>query len=162
VQLRKMWLNINGADRMLVCDPEQDSLSDVLRRMGLTGTKVGCDEGICGSCTIILDAKIVRPCLRKMRTVPEYSRITTIEGIGTPTNLHPIQVALMNAGAVHCGFCTPGFVVATKTLLDQISDPDDRELRHALDGNLCRCTGYVKQLAAIRKAAAKLRVGKAG
>ena len=104
MQLRKMWLNVNGADRMLICDPERDTLSDVLRRMGLTGTKVGCDTGVCGSCTIVLNGKVVRPCIRTMRTIDEYSRITTIEGIGTPTNLHPIQAAIMNSGGIQCGY----------------------------------------------------------
>src|SRR5690554_382394 len=110
MKLRKTWLNINGTNRMLICNPEKDTLADVVRRMGLTGTKIGCNTGVCGSCTLILNGKLVRSCTRKMRNIKDYSSVTTIEGIGTPTNLHPIQVAWINAGAVQCGFCSPGFI----------------------------------------------------
>jgi aldehyde oxidoreductase len=113
MKLRKMWLNINGVDRIFICNPEKDSLADVLRRIGLTGTKVGCDAGICGSCTVILNGELVRSCIKKIRNVEEYSKVLTIEGIGTPTHLHPIQVAFMNLGAVQCGFCTRVFIVST-------------------------------------------------
>ncbi len=119
MKLRKMWLNINGANRMFMCNPEKDSLSDVLRRIGLTGTKVGCDTGVCGSCTVVLNNKLVRSCLKKIGTVAEYSTVVTIEGIGTPTHLHPIQVAFMNLGAVQCGFCTPGFIISTYATAQQ-------------------------------------------
>jgi aldehyde oxidoreductase len=104
-QLRKMTLNINGADRMFICDPEKDTLATVVRRLGLTGTKVGCGTGVCGSCSVILDGKVIRSCTKKIKTVEEYSKVTTIEGIGTPNHLHPLQVAFMNCGAVQCGFC---------------------------------------------------------
>ena len=159
MQLRKMWLNVNGADRMLICDPERDTLSDVLRRMGLTGTKVGCDTGVCGSCTIILNGKVIRPCIRTMRTIDEYSRITTIEGIGTPTNLHPIQAAIMNSGGIQCGFCTPGFVVSAYALLQQNVNPTREDVRDWFQKNLnvCRCTGYRQIVDGVMDAAKVMR-----
>ncbi|HPS61440.1 MAG TPA: 2Fe-2S iron-sulfur cluster-binding protein, partial [Bacteroidales bacterium] len=86
-----MWLNINGVNRMLMCNPGKDTLADVVRRMGLTGTKVGCDVGVCGSCSVILNGKLTRACTKKMRNIDDYSMVLTIEGIGTPANLHPIQ-----------------------------------------------------------------------
>jgi aldehyde oxidoreductase len=162
MKLRKMWLNINGVNRMFMCDPEKDSLADVLRRIGLTGTKVGCDEGVCGSCTVILNDKLVRSCLKKIRTVEEYSKVLTIEGIGTPTNLHPIQVAYMNLGAVQCGFCTPGFIISTYALLLANPNPTREQVRDWFQKNLnvCRCTGY-KQIVDAVMAAAKVMRGEA-
>jgi aldehyde oxidoreductase len=162
MKLRKMWLNINGVNRMFMCNPEKDSLADVLRRIGLTGTKIGCDEGVCGSCTIILNDKLVRSCLKKIRTVEEYSKVLTIEGIGTPTNLHPIQVAFMNLGAVQCGFCTPGFIISTYALLLANNNPTREQVRDWFQKNLnvCRCTGY-KQIVDAVMAAAKVMRGEA-
>jgi aldehyde oxidoreductase len=162
MKLRKMWLNINGANRMFMCNPEKDSLADVLRRLGLTGTKVGCDIGVCGSCTVMLNGKLVRACLKKIRTVEEYSKVFTIEGIGTPTHLHPIQVAFMNCGAVQCGFCTPGFIVSTYALLLENNNPTRGEVRDWFQKNLnvCRCTGY-KQIVDAVMAAAKVMRGEA-
>jgi len=162
MKLRKMWLNINGVNRMFMCNPEKDSLADILRRMGLTGTKVGCDAGICGSCSIILNDKLIRACIKKIRTVEEYSKVITIEGIGTPTNLHPIQVAFMNCGAVQCGFCTPGFIVSTYALLINNHNPTREEARDWFQKNLnvCRCTGY-KQIVDAVIAAARVMRGEA-
>ena len=91
MNLKKMTLNINGADRMFICDPEKDTLASVLRRLGLTGTKVGCGTGVCGACSVILDGKVIRSCTRKIKNVEEYSSVTTIEGIGTVLNPHPLQ-----------------------------------------------------------------------
>jgi aldehyde oxidoreductase len=157
--LKKMWLNINGANRMLICDPEKDTLADVVRRMGLTGTKVGCDVGVCGSCSIILNGKLIRSCNKKMKSVDEYSTVITIEGIGTPQNPHPIQVAWVNAGAVQCGFCTPGFVVSTYALLLENNNPTREEVRDWFhkNKNVCRCTGYVQIVDAVMMAAAIMR-----
>jgi aldehyde oxidoreductase len=154
-----MWLNINGANRIFMCDPEKDSLADVLRRLGLTGTKVGCDTGVCGSCSVILNGRLVRSCTRKMRTIEEYSEVLTIEGIGTPTNLHPIQVAFMNCGAVQCGFCTPGFIVSTYALLSENRNPTREEVRDWFQKhrNVCRCTGYKQIVDAVMAAAEVMR-----
>lgn len=162
MKLRKMWLNINGVNRMYMCNPEKDSLSDVLRRIGLTGTKVGCNTGVCGSCTVILNNKLVRSCLKKVSTIAEYSTVVTIEGIGTPTNLHPIQVAFMNLGAVQCGFCTPGFITSTYALLLENKNPTREEARDWFQKhlNVCRCTGY-KQIVDAVMAAAKVMRGEA-
>jgi len=159
LKLRKMWLNINGVNRMFICDPEKDSLADVLRRLGLTGTKIGCNKGVCGSCSLILNGKLVRSCVRKMRSIEEYSTVLTIEGIGTPTNLHPLQVAWMNYGAVQCGFCTPGFIVSSYALLLENRNPTREEVRDWFHRhrNVCRCTGYKQIVDAVMAAARVLR-----
>jgi len=159
-QLRKMTLNINGADRMFICDPEKDSLADVVRRLGLTGTKVGCGTGVCGSCSVILNGKVIRSCTKKIKTVEEYGRVLTIEGIGAPTRLHPIQAAFMHKGAVQCGFCSPGFIVSSYALLSENPDPTREEVRDWFQKhrNICRCTGY-KQIVDAVMAAAKVMRG---
>ena len=162
MNLRKMWLNINGVDRVFTCDPEVDTLSDILRRIGLTGTKVGCGTGVCGSCSVILNGELVRSCTRKVRAIKEYSTVITIEGIGTPQNPHPIQIAWMNCGAVQCGFCTPGFIVSTYALLMSNPNPTRQEAREwfTKHRNVCRCTGY-KQIIDAVMAAAKVMRGEA-
>ncbi len=159
MKLKNLWLNINGANRMFICNPETDSLADLLRRIGLTGTKVGCDAGVCGSCSVILNGKLVRACLKKMRTVDQYSKVLTIEGIGTPSHLHPLQVAFMNCGAVHCGFCTPGFIVSAYALLLENNHPSRAEVRRWFQKNLnvCRCTGYKQIVNAVMAAAQVMR-----
>jgi aldehyde oxidoreductase len=162
MNLRKMWLNINGANRMIICNPEKDTLADVIRRMGLTGTKIGCNKGVCGSCTVILNGKLTRACTKKISKTDEYSQILTIEGIGTPTNLHPIQVAWMNCGAVQCGFCVPGFIVSSYALLIENNNPTREEVRDWFQKhrNVCRCTGY-KQIVDAVMVAAKVMRGEA-
>ncbi|HNV81829.1 MAG TPA: molybdopterin-dependent oxidoreductase [Tenuifilaceae bacterium] len=159
MKLKKMWLNINGANRMFACNPEKDTLADVVRRMGLTGTKIGCGTGVCGSCTLILNGKLTRSCTKKMKNVEEYSSVITIEGIGTPTNLHPIQAAWMVAGAVQCGFCTPGFIVSSYALLLENPKPTREEVREWFhkNKNVCRCTGYVQIVDAVMLAAEVMR-----
>ena len=157
--LKKMWLNINGANRMFICDPEKDSLAEVLRRIGLTSVKVGCGIGVCGSCTVLLNGELVRSCARKIGRIEEYSKVVTVEGIGTPTNLHPIQVAFMNNGAVQCGFCTPGFIVSSYALLLKNNDPTRQEVRDWFHKhkNVCRCTGYKQIVDAVMDAAKVVR-----
>lgn len=156
---RKMWLNINGANRIFICDPERDTLADVLRRMGLTGVKVGCGTGVCGSCSVILNGELVRSCVQKISRIEEYSTVITVEGIGTPRNLHPIQVAYMNNGAIQCGFCTPGFVVSTYALLTKNANPTRQEVRDWFHKhkNVCRCTGYKQIVNAVMDAAKVMR-----
>ncbi|NLF79586.1 MAG: molybdopterin-dependent oxidoreductase [Clostridia bacterium] len=156
---RKMTLNINGVDRMFICDPKRDRLSDVLRRLGLTGVKVGCGSGVCGSCSVILNDKVVRSCAIKITAVPEYSTVLTIEGIGTPQHLHPLQVAWMHFGAVQCGFCAPGFIVSAFALLQQNISPSREEVRDWFQAhrNACRCTGYKQIVDAVMAAAKVLR-----
>jgi aldehyde oxidoreductase len=157
-----MWLNINGSNRMFICDPEVDSLADVLRRQGCTGVKVGCGIGVCGACSVILDGELIRSCNRKISRVKEYGSVITIEGIGVPGNLHPIQVAFMNSGAIQCGFCTPGFVVSSYALLLKNNNPTRQEVKEWFHEhkNVCRCTGY-KQIVDAVMAAAKVMRGEA-
>jgi len=154
-----MWLTINGARRMLVCDPDKDTLAIVLRRMGLTGVKIGCEAGQCGACSVILDGEVVRSCTKKMKYVKENSEVTTIEGIGTPTNLHPLQRAWITYGGVQCGFCTPGFIVSAKGLLDVNPSPTREEVRAWFQKhhNVCRCTGYKPLVDSVMEAAKVMR-----
>ena len=146
---------INGRERRMRVDPG-DSLLDALRREGFKGAKRGCETGDCGSCTVLLDGKPVLSCLI-FAAQAHGRKLTTIEGLGTPTRPHPIQEAFVEAGAVQCGYCIPGMVLVAKSLLDENPEPDEGAVRHALDGNLCRCTGYVKQVDAVLLAARKLR-----
>ena len=159
MKLKKMWLNINGADRMFICNPERESLADVLRRLGLTGVKVGCGTGVCGACSVILNGEVVRTCMRKISSVAENSKVTTIEGIGTPNNLHPLQQAWITYGGVQCGFCSPGFIVSAKALLDQNINPTREDVRQWFQKhrNICRCTGYKPLVDAVMAAARVLR-----
>lgn len=155
----KKALKINGAKTIVVA--EQDAkLSDVLRKqMGLTGTKVGCGTGECGACTVILNGKVVRSCITKMSRVEEYSEIITIEGVGCKDCLHPLQVSWMVHGGAQCGFCTPGFIVSAKALLDENDNPTREEVRSWFkkNRNLCRCTGYKPLVDAVMDAAKVIR-----
>ena len=159
MNLKKMTLNINGADRMFICDPEKDTLAGVLRRLGLTGTKIGCGTGVCGACSVILDGKVIRSCTRKMKNVKEYSSVMTIEGIGTVLHPHPLQYAWVSLGAVQCGFCVPGFIVSAYGLLQENPDPSREEVRDWFQKhrNVCRCTGYRQIVDAVMEAAAVMR-----
>ena len=135
---------------------EDMRLLDFLRdEMGLTGTKEGCGEGECGACTVIIDGKAVNSCLV---LVPEIdgSEVVTVEGLSRSGELDPIQQTFIDVGAVQCGFCTPGMIMSAKALLDRNSAPSDEEIMEAIEGNLCRCTGYYKIIQAIRKAAESL------
>ncbi len=156
--LRKMLININGVERQIVCEPS-DSLANVLRNLGLTGTKVGCGVGQCGSCSVLIDGKVVKSCTKKMDKVEEHSNILTIEGIGTPACLHPLQLAWIVYGAAQCGFCSPGFIVSAKALLDTNPNPSRQEVRawFQKNRNACRCTGYKPLVDAVMAAAKVLR-----
>lgn len=145
-------LQVNGEEKELLIK-EDALLIDVLRdEIGYTGTKRGCGEGECGTCTVLIDGRPVNSCLI-LAALIQGKEITTIEGIGTPEKLHPIQQAFVEEGAIQCGFCTPGMVISTKALLDREKAPDEAEIRKALAGNLCRCTGYVKIVNAVKKVA---------
>jgi aerobic-type carbon monoxide dehydrogenase small subunit (CoxS/CutS family) len=135
------------------------TLLEVLREdFALTGAKEGCGgEGECGSCTVLLDGDAVNSCLVLISQV-EGRTVLTIEGLSQPGRLHPIQNAFIQAGAVQCGFCTPGMVLAAKALLDHISHPDEDQIRSALAGNLCRCTGYAKIIEAVQHAADEVQL----
>ena len=142
MKLRKMTLNINGADRMFIFNPESDTLAGVLRRLGLTGTKIGCGTGVCGACSVILNGKVTRSCTKKMKSIDEYSSVITVEGIGSAMNPHPLQAAWVHMGAVQCGFCIPGMVLAAESILTKNPNPTEADVREGISGNLCRCTGY--------------------
>jgi aldehyde oxidoreductase len=157
--MEKKVLNINKIPRMVIAGPEA-SLADVLRgQLGLTGTKVGCGMAQCGACSVIMDGKVVRSCVTKMKRVEDGAEITTIEGIGTPENLHPIQIAWMVHGGAQCGFCSPGFIVSAKALLDQNSSPVREDVRDWFQThrNACRCAGYKPLVDAVMDAARVLR-----
>ena len=147
---------VNGDAVEFVCAPDE-SLLDVLRnRMGLTGAKEGCGTGDCGACTVTLNGRMVCSCLVLGAEV-EGAAITTIEGMASGDTLHPLQQSFIDHAALQCGICTPGILVAAKALLDRNPDPSDSELRYWLAGNLCRCTGYDKIIAAVQDAALKMR-----
>ena len=143
---------INGEATEFLCEPNQ-SLLEVLRDvLLLTGTKEGCNDGNCGACTVNLDGRIVDSCL-VLGVEAEGAEILTIEGVATPEGLHPIQQAFLENAALQCGICTPGFIVASKALLEQEPNPSEARIRHWLAGNLCRCTGYDKIVRAVVDAA---------
>ena len=146
---------INGEEKTLEITPNE-ILLDVLRREGYKGVKRGCNTGDCGACAIIVDGKAVNSCLLFAAQVNNRN-ITTIEGIGTPQNPHQLQKSFVEEGAVQCGYCIPGMITSAKALLDENPNPTEEEVKKALDGNLCRCTGYVKQIKAVLSAAKKLR-----
>jgi aerobic carbon-monoxide dehydrogenase small subunit len=143
---------INAEDVEFLCEPRQ-SLLEVLREtLGLTGAKEGCNNGNCGACNVILDGALVNSCL-VLAVEINGRNVTTIEGIATPRGLHPLQEKFIAHAALQCGFCTPGFIVAAKALLDQNPDPSENEVRQWLAGNLCRCTGYDRIVRAVLDAA---------
>lgn len=150
-------VEVNGRPRRWKVAPDEP-LTDVLRREGLTSVKKGCGEGTCGSCTVLLDDNAVASCIT-LAAQAHGRRVTTVEGLGTPSQPHPLQLALVRVGAVQCGFCTPGVVLAAAALLARRPDPTDAQVREALDGNLCRCTGYVKIVEGVQLAARWLRAG---
>lgn len=139
---------INGEDTEFLCEARQ-SLLEVLREtLGFTGTKEGCNDGNCGACSTLLDGVLVDSCL-VLAVEVEGKEITTVEGLASPEGLHPIQQKFLEHAALQCGICTPGFLVASKALLDKNPNPSEHEIRHWLAGNLCRCTGYDKIVRAI-------------
>lgn len=149
-------LTINGEAHDLMVRPER-TLLDVLRDdLGLTGAKRGCDLGACGACAVLLDGRPVNSCLTLALEAGGHE-IVTVEGLASMGELHPVQEAFVEHGAVQCGFCTPGMVLAAKALLDERPEAADAEILEALSGNICRCTGYVKILDAVRTAARRIR-----
>lgn len=147
-----MRMKVNGQDYEITAEPGR-TLVDVLRyELGLTGTKEGCGTGSCGSCTVLLDGEAVNSCLVLAIEV-EGREIITIEGLSPRDKLHPLQQAFIDEGAVQCGFCTPGVILEAKALLDSNPHPAESEIRRAIAGNLCRCTGYDKIVRAIMRAA---------
>jgi carbon-monoxide dehydrogenase small subunit len=153
---RLLRLEVNGAEVEVAVRPNR-TLVELLREdLGLTGTKQGCGEGDCGTCTVLLDGVPVNSCLVLALEV-EGRRVTTVEGLAREGRLHPVQEAFVETGGVQCGFCTPGMLLVAAALLESNPDPTDEEIREAIAGNLCRCTGYQKIVDSIRAAAGAMR-----
>ena len=148
-------LDVNGRIREIATEPMRTLLEVLREDIGLTGTKQGCGEGECGTCTVLLDGAPVNACLLLAIDV-QGRKITTIEGLARGNELHPIQAAFVAHGAIQCGFCTPGMILSAKALLDRRARPTEEEIREALSGNLCRCTGYQKIVEAVAAAARDL------
>ena len=156
--MAELHTTINGEAIVAEVDPSL-SLAQFLReKLYLTGTKIGCGKGECGACTIILDGKAVTSCIIPVLRA-EGAVIQTIEGVARGEQLHPIQEEFVNQGAVQCGFCTPGMIMSAKALLDENPEPKKEEIREALGGNICRCTGYVNIERAVEAAADRMRKG---
>jgi aerobic carbon-monoxide dehydrogenase small subunit len=154
--LKKLRLKLNGSWREVETRPDR-SLLDLLREdLGLTGTKKGCEQGECGACTVLMNGKAVLSCLIPALKA-DGSEILTVEGMADGDRLHPLQQAFREEGAVQCGYCTPGMLMAAKALLDEVPEPDEEQVKRAISGNLCRCTGYGKIIRAIRSAADTVR-----
>jgi aerobic carbon-monoxide dehydrogenase small subunit len=152
----RLRLDVNGGEREVEAR-EHESLLTVLRdQLGLVGSKDACEQGECGSCSVIMDGELVCSCL-VMAGAAAGRDIRTVESLGTADRLHPVQQAFVDAGAVQCGFCTPGFVISTVALLRANPEPSDAEIKEALAGNICRCTGYGKILEAVHRAAGEHR-----
>ena len=151
----RIEVTVNG--RLIASEVDAETrLLDLLReQLGLTGTKEGCGEGECGACTVLLDDRPVNSCL-VLAAAADGKTVLTVEGLAEGDALHPIQQAFVDTGGVQCGFCTPGFIMSTYALLKANPNPTNGEIRKALEGNLCRCTGYVRIIAAVRMAAARM------
>lgn len=155
-EMLDITVTVNGTEHKRSVEPRL-LLSDFLRHeLGLTGTHVGCEHGVCGACTVLLDGQPVRSCL--MFAVQAHGHeVVTVEGLGTPENLHLLQEAFWESHAVQCGFCTPGLLMSLIPFLEENPDPGEDEIREAIAGNLCRCTGYQHIVDAVQLAAEKMR-----
>ncbi len=155
-EMHQIKLKINDEEYNLLVRPEWSLLHIIREMLGLTGTKEGCGKGECGMCTVLMNGKAVDSCL-VLGVEADGAEILTIEGLEKGGKLHPLQKAFINSDAIQCGMCTPGMILSAKALLDSNVNPTDDDIRHAMSGNLCRCTGYVKIKEAIHKAANELR-----
>ena len=152
----KITINVNGKQQRFDVEPHTLLLNLIRDEMNLTGTKYGCGIGECGACTVLLDGDAVLACMM-LAVDADGHRVDTVEGLSSGDKLHPIQQAYLDEGAVQCGFCTPGFIMSTKALLDKNPNPNEAEIREHLNGNICRCTGYVNIVKAVQSAAAKMK-----
>ena len=155
-QKAHLQLSVNGEPVEAAFAPHKTLLEVLREDLGLTGTKHGCELGECGVCTVLLDGQAVLSCL-VLGLDAEGRDVTTIEGVATPEGLHPLQETFADLGAAQCGYCTPGFILVAKELLEKNSAPGREEIKEALAGNLCRCTGYIKIYEAVELAAARMR-----
>jgi len=152
----KITINVNGKQKRFDVEPHILLLNLIRDEMSLTGTKYGCGIGECGACTVLLDGDAVLACMM-LAVDADGHRVDTVEGLSDGNTLHPIQQAYLDEGAVQCGFCTPGFIMSTKALLDKNPNPSEAEIREYLNGNICRCTGYVNIVKAVQSAAVKMK-----
>lgn len=152
----KITINVNGKQKRFDVEPHTLLLNLIRDEMSLTGTKYGCGIGECGACTVLLDGDAVLACMM-LAVDADGHRVDTVEGLSDGNKLHPIQQAYLDEGAVQCGFCTPGFIMSTKALLDKNPNPNEAEIREYLNGNICRCTGYVNIVKAVQSAAVKMK-----
>ena len=152
----RVTLTVNGSTRAAEARDGESLLTFLREELALPGSKNACEQGECGSCSVMLDGVLVCSCLVLAAACAD-KKVETVEALSTGDTLHPIQQAFLDAGAVQCGFCTPGFVVAAKALLAHNPEPSDAEIREALSGNICRCTGYGKILEAVHAAARRAR-----
>ena len=148
-------LNVNGVDHPVTIEPSRNLLSVLRGEIGLTGTKEGCDDCECGACMVLLDGQPVTSC-SYLAVQAQGRAITTVEGVMTGPELHPLQQNLLDEGGVQCGFCTPGMIMSATALLDRNPEPTEEDIRIGLSGNLCRCTGYAKIIAAVQLTAVQL------
>ena len=156
--MEKISLTLNGKFISVEVDPSLRLLDFLRKTLGLTGTKEGCGRGECGACTVIMNGKAVTSCIIPVMRA-DGAVIETVEGLAKGEKLHPIQEEFIDKGAIQCGFCTPGFIMSSKALLDENPNPTTLEIREALGGNICRCTGYVKIEEAVVAAAERMRKG---
>jgi carbon-monoxide dehydrogenase small subunit len=154
--LKTLLIYVNGEEHRLTVEPDESLLHVLRERLDLTGTKTGCEEGECGACTVLVEGVPTASCILPALRCQGY-RVETVEGLARGSELHPLQEAFIEAGAVQCGFCTPGMLMSAKALLDRTASPSREEIGRALSGNLCRCTGYVKIIEAVSLAAEKIR-----
>lgn len=152
-------LRVNGEEREVTVLPNKTLLEVLREDLALTGTKEGCDDGVCGTCTVLLDGKPVRACLL-LAIQAQGKDILTIEGLAEGETLHPLQQAFIEHGAIQCGYCTPGMLLTAKALLEETAQPTDYEIKKAISGNFCRCTGYNMIVQAIGSAAARMKGGR--
>ena len=150
--MAQVSITVNGVEHVVELEPRELLVYVLRERLGLTGTNVGCDTSSCGACTVLLDGKSVKSCTLLGVQVDGHE-ITTIEGLATNGTMHPVQEAFHEQHGLQCGYCTPGFIMATVSLLDETPNPTEEEIRHALEGNLCRCTGYHNIVRAVQTAA---------
>ncbi len=151
---------LNGEQIDFLCEPRQSLLEVLREEFGLTGTKEGCNNGNCGACSVVMNDRIVNSCC-VLAVETEGAMVTTIEGVADGDRLHPLQQSFLEEAALQCGICTPGFIVASKALLEREPDADEHRVRHWLAGNLCRCTGYDKIVRAVLNAADHMQEVKA-
>jgi len=158
---RRITMTVNGERHEAEVEP-RTTLVDFLRgELGLTGTHVGCEHGVCGACTVLWNGRAVRSCIM-LAVQADGGSVMTVEGLGREGALHPIQQAFLEEHGLQCGFCTPGFLMSISELLERSPDPTEEEIRDTLGGQICRCTGYQQIVSAVRSAAAKLRAGAGG